>query len=449
VVLRGKRAAPTTLACNGNVAFRELPSAQLNGQEPFEVRGGQLTAERLDSDALVTVRGAAANAAHPATTVQLAEIRARGMTLHAADVKLDVGQNRLWIDGPGVADMLLKRDLAGHETATPAPLKLRWQGGLVFDGRTILVERKVEIDGPDDHLRCDELAALLTANVNFGKRVDQNAIDIEEVKCRGRVVMDHKSRDEVGVTSHERMELEQFSVNQQTGAINGTGPGVIRSTHFANQLPGLATPGAAASPLPSSDAKLHFLRVDFQQGLKGNLINREITFMTRVRTVYGPVDAWEQELDANRPELLPLDTLTLTSDQLRINEDSMAANHRVRELAQASGTPLGPVQMTASGNVRIDGQSPKQGMFAATAERVSYTQSKEQFILEGSHRLPATLWHRDPVSGQQIDNSAGKIIYNRLTGQAEWDAVRAFEFTPGGGGGSSLKNALGPAATRQ
>jgi hypothetical protein len=237
-------------------------------------------------------------------------------------------------------------------------------------------------------------------------------------------------------------------VNQQTGAISGTGPdGVIRSTHFANQLPGLATPGAAAQALPKGNAKLHFLRVDFQEGLEGNIYLREIKFKTRVRTIYGPVDAWEQELDANRPELLPPDTLTLTSNELRINEDTMAANHRARDLSQVSGTPLGPVQMTADGNVRIDGQSPKQGMFAATAERVSYTQSKEQFILEGSNRMPATLWHRDPVTGQQIDNSAGKIIYNRLTGQAQWDTVRAFEFTPGGGG--SLKNALGPAASRQ
>ncbi len=88
-------------------------------------------------------------------------------------------------------------------------------------------------------------------------------------------------------------------------------------------------------------------------------------------------------------------------------------------------------------------------MFGATAERVSYNQSTEQFILEGSNRLPATLRHLDPMSGQQIDNSAGKIIYNRLTGEAQWDTVRSFEFTPGSGGGNPLKNALGPGAARQ
>ena len=453
VALRGRRAAPTTLACNGNVAFRELPSAQLSDDDTFQVRGNQLTADRLDTDAHITIRGAAPDQSQPAGEAPLAEIRARGMTVHAADVQLDVGQNRLWIEGPGVANMLLKRDLTGHESATPAPLEMKWQGGLVFDGRTIVIQRNILVTGPDDQLRCDELAARLSSAVEFGKRVDRNAIDVAEVECRGHVAMDHKSRDEVDVVSHERMEVARLAINQQTGVISGDGPGVIRSTHFADQLNALAGPdGAAVNPLPAGNAKLHFLRVDFQEGLTGNLITREIEFHTRVRTVYGPVDAWEQELDAYRPELLPPETLTLTSDQLRVNEDSLAANRRPQQLAPFRNSPLGPVQFQANGNVRIDGQSPKQGIFAATADRVSYEQAKELFVLEGSNRVPATLRHRDPVSGQQVDNSAGKIMYNRLSGQAVFDVVRSIEFTPGapnGAGGATPQNALGPAPLRQ
>lgn len=451
VALRGKRAAPTTLACNGQVTFRELPNAALASQEPFAVSGGQLVAERLDADAQVTIRGSAPGMTPQAGEQALAQIRARGMTVHAKDVNLDVGLDRLWIDGPGVADMVLARNLMGKQTGAPTPLELEWQGGLVFDGgkRQLLIQRGVRVDGPDDHLRCDEVAVLLNRPVDFGKRVDENAIAVEQVECRGSVVMDHKSRDDVGITSHERIQLSSLSVNQQTGAISGTGPGVIRSTHLANQLPGLTVPGAAPNPIPDGGSKLHFLRVDFQEGLKGNVIYREITFLTRVRTIYGPVDAWEQELDGYRPETLPPDTLILTSDKLRVNEDPLAANQRARESTTANAMPLGKVQMTAEGNVGIEGQSPQQGQFYATAERVSYTQEKEQLILEGNNRVPATLTHRDPATGQQINNSAGKIIYNRLSGEAQWDTVRSFEFTPGAGAAGSLKNALGPAGVRQ
>jgi hypothetical protein len=451
VALRGRRAAPTTLACDGNVEFRELPSAQLSEEEAFQVSGNQLTADRLETGAHITIRGASADQPQLAADARPAEIRARGMTVQAADVQLDVGQNRLWIEGPGVANMMLKRDLTGRENATPTPLEMTWQGGLNFDGRTIVIERNILVTGPDDQLRCDELAATLSSTVEFGKRVDQKAIDVAEVECRGHVALVHTSRDEVGVVSHERMEVARLAINQQTGAINGDGPGEIRSTHYADSFNALSSSGsAAANPLPAGNAKLHFLRVDFQEGLIGNLITREIEFNTRVRTVYGPVDAWEQELDVDRPELLPPETITLTSDRLRVNEDSLSAS-RPQQPARLSKTPLGPVQFQANGNVRIDGQSPKQGTFAATAERVSYEQAKELFILEGSNRVPATLWHRDPVSGQQVDNSAGKIMYNRQSGQAVFDVVRSIEFTPGApnGGGAAPQNALGPAPLRQ
>ncbi len=433
VALRGRRAAPTRLTCDGNVSFRELPSAQLSDDDTFQVGGDQLTADQLDTATHVTIRGAAPDQSQPLAEAALAEIRARGMTVHAAEVHLDVGKNRLWIDGPGVANMVLKRSLTGHANATPTSLDMQWQGGLNFDGRTIVIRRNIQVTGPDDRVQCDELAARLSSTVEFGKRVDQNAIDVAEVECRGRVVLDHTTRDEVDVTSHERLELARLAVNQQTGAISGDGPGVIRSTHFADQLNALTVPGAAAAnSLPADNAKLHFLRVAFQEGMTGNFIDREITFLTRVRTVYGPVDSWEQELDVNRPELLPPETITLTSDRLRVNEDSLSAS-RPPQPAGLGKTPLGPVQFQANGNVRIDGQSPRQGMFAATAERASYEQVKELFILEGSNRVPATLWHRDPLSGQQIENSAGKIMYNRQSGQAVFDVVRSIEFTPGAG----------------
>lgn len=450
VALRGRRAVPTTLVCHGNAAFRELAGAQLSDEQAFQVTGDQLTADRLDTGAHVTICGATADRSLPGTKPALAEIRARGMIVQAADVQLDVNQNRLWIDGPGVANMVLKHDLTGHENATPTSIEMQWQGGLNFDGRTIVIQRNIRVTSPDDQLQCDELAARLTSTVEFGKRIDEKAIDVAEVECRGRVELDHKSRDGEGVVSHERMSLRRLAVNQQTGAIDGDGPGEIRSTHFADQLNAMSGPGGApANPLPAGDAKLHFLYVAFQEAMTGNLYTREIEFDTRVRTVYGPVDSWEQELDANRPELLPPETITLTSDRLRVNEDSLVAS-RPRQPSQLGKIALGPMQLQANGNVRIDGQSPKQGMFAATAERVSYEQAKELFILEGSNRVPATLWHRDPVSGQQIENSAGKIMYNRQSGQAAFDVVRSIEFTPGvPSGGGAPQNALGPAPLRQ
>jgi hypothetical protein len=361
------------------------------------------------------------------------------MTVQAADVQIDKAQNRLWIDGPGTATLLVRRDLAGRESGTPYPLEIRWQGGLEFDGRNVVFRRNIFVAGGEDRLRCDQLIGTLTAPVEFGQRVDQDAIDLAEIECRGNVVIDHQARDEVGLTSHDRVELARLSINQQSGVVSGDGPGVIRSTHFANQLSALGgplpvvrgSPDPARSVARSGDRpQLQFLRVDFQGGLAGNLYTREITFYQRVRAVYGPVDAWEQELDVSRHEPLPPNTITLTSNELRINEDPVAASRAAA--MGSSGKSLGPVQLHAVGNVRIDSDSPTQGKFAATAERAAYEQAKELFILEGTDRAPATLWHRDHSNGQQIEHAARKIHYDRRTNQVRVDGGGPLEFTPGG-----------------
>jgi hypothetical protein len=443
--LRGQSAVPKRLACNHNVAFRELADPYAT-EQPLEVRGGRLTADALDADAEITIHGAAPN--EPPGT-QLAEIKARGMTLRAADVRLNQGQNRLWIDGPGTATMVVERDLAGRESTTPYPLDIRWQGGLEFDGRRIVFQRNVTVHGAEDQLRCDEMIGTLTAPVEFGARVDRDAIDLAELECRGNVAIDHKARDATGLTSHDRIELARLSINQQNGAIGGDGPGIIRSTHLASQMSVLGGPLASRDvPDPGSNfvsafgpdrgggppgsprsTSLQFLRVDFQAGLKGNLFTREIEFHERVRAVYGPVDAWEQELDMNRHEPLPPSSITLTSNRLRINEDPVAA---AAARARGDGGAVGPVQLHAEGNVRIDSESPTQGKFAATAERAAYEQAKELFILEGTDRTPATLWHRDQSQGQQIEHAARKIHFDRRTNEVRVDGVRRFEFTPGG-----------------
>jgi hypothetical protein len=337
------------------------------------------------------------------------------MTVRAAVVQINQGQNRLWIDGPGVATLLMTRDLSGRATASPVPMKIGWQGGLEFDGRTIVVRRNILAESPDDALSCDELAARLTSNVEFGKRVDQNAIDLAEIECRGHVAMDHKSRDATGITSHERVELARLTVNWQSGVIGGDGPGVIRSTRFADQLVALSNHGATANPIVPRNTKLYFLRVDFLDRLGGNLHTHEISFFERVRTVYGPVDAWEQELDADRPELLPPDTLTLTSDALEIRESPLAARNRPQELAQIGRQSLGPVQLVAAGNVRIDGQSTTQGSFAATADRASRT----GYAVASAARRRAANRERGP--GDQVQPSNRRI----WSGRGSRDGIRA------------------------
>jgi hypothetical protein len=292
----------------------------------------------------------------------------------------------------------------------------------------------VVVASADSTLRCDRLLARLAAPLQFGQRLDPTATSFSQIDCEGQVNIENLSRDVGGVTSHDRMQLGHLTIDQQTGEIRGQGPGVIRSTRFGTALgpiagPPGAKPQAALPAKTASGSKLHFLRVDFHTGLDGNMYTRMLTFRDRVRTVFGPVDAWDQELELTRPESLPPESMTLSCDELQINEDPLAA--KAAAVPNNTGAkPIGAIQLQARSNVRIDGQSLTHGQFSIQADRASYDKTKEMFVLEGDTRTPAKLWRR-LKTGDSPPLEARKIYYTIPTNQAKVEGIQYLEINPG------------------
>jgi lipopolysaccharide export system protein LptA len=359
----------------------------------------------------------------------------RGTTLLTDTVEMDGRDNHMWSDGPGEATVLMAKDLQGNATAAPTPVKIHWQNGLRFDGQTIMFNQNVIVTSADTTLKCDRMLARLAAPIQFGQHFEQSTTSFSQIDCEGLVTIENLSRDVGGLIAHDRMQLGHLTINQQTGDIRGQGPGVIRSTRFGNSMGPLdGTQGAKpqiAAATPADSSKLHFLRVDFHTGLDGNMYTRELTFHDRVRTVYGPVDSWEQELELTRPETLPMESMILSCDDLRLNEDPAAAqaakNSKNNGAQQQS---MGAIEMHAGGNVHIEGQSAAQGQFSVQADRASYDKAKELLILEGNTVTPAKLWRRTPM-GDSPPYEATKIYYNRRTGEAKANGIQYLEITPG------------------
>lgn len=443
VFLRGQTAVPATLACEGNVALREAPQAGAE-QQPLEIHGGQLTVEQLDTPAphvilkgigpsgpvgsLVSTGGAGGN--------HLAKVSGRGVTLLTDAFEMDGGGNRMWSDGPGEATLIMSRDLQGNASATPTPVNIHWKGGLRFDGQSITFDREVVVAETDSTLHCDRMLAKLAAPIQIGQRIDQTATNVSQIDCEGQVTIENVSRNTEGVTSHDRMQLGRLSINQQTGAISGQGPGVIRSTRYGGGLGSLAGPSAgqpqiAVPPPGASGSKLYFLRVDFHTGMDGNMYTRELTFHGRVRAVYGPVDSWEQELDLTRPESLPPESMTLTCDDLRLNEDPLAARSSANPTPNTpGGKQMGPLQLQAKGDVRIQGATLSQGEFRIQADRASYDRQKDAFTLEGDTRTPARLWRRAQAGADASPFEARTIYYSRSTNVARATGFQNLEIGP-------------------
>lgn len=416
---QGGKIDATALQCEGGVHLTQLVGH--GGDAPVAVKGQVLRASNLQAGGVAKIDvlgGGVAETPQGATAESaLAVISARGLTLHAAEAHLDQATNRMWADGPGDADVRVERDLLGGETPGPTDLHLRWRGGLRFDGRRISVRDDVLGEGPNDWLRCREMTATLTQEVDLSGAGSGGRVEIAQVDCVGGVAIDHRTTDAAGQRSHERAKLVTLSINQQTGALEGAGPGWVRSVHLS--APVAAVAGAAPA---APRASLHFLRIDFQQGMTGNLNDKVVRFHRRVQAVYGPVDAWEQQVELDAQGRAPVGSSQLVCEELQAYEDPAL---------RFSANPQGPdrkIELRALGGVRISGAQEASSRFEAEAESAVYNQLKELFVLEGDARRQARLsLVRDP-SRPPGAFSAQKISYWRSTGQVKVEGLGAGQF---------------------
>ncbi|MGI9456597.1 MAG: hypothetical protein ACR2NU_08550 [Aeoliella sp.] len=408
LALSGQRAQPTTATCEGSVVLREVRTRR-SGDEPVVVKGDRLRVDGLEQQAKISVTGRADPSGLGGATID-----ARGLRLIAERIDADQDAGKFWVNGPGRATMNIDGDAFGGTQGESTPVTLTWQTGLDAAGQRVVVKGHVLAESQHGWVQADQVVAHLTRPVKVEKGTAQEKIEVAQVSLEGNVVIDHRDVDDDGQTSHENLQLRSLALNRLTGAIQGTGPGVLRSVRLAESsmsFANLADAGQTVAAQPPAAAanggsQLRFLRVDFAQGVTGNMDQRVLRFHRRVRSVYGPVDGWQQELPLHNPDRLPPDTVTLGCETLVVNEDPLGARRR-----QAGGNTLGPVELKAIENVEIEGRSKKQGLFQAEAITASYSQEKDLFVLQGDGQHDAVLRHRDPKTGQFVETPAGTILY--------------------------------------
>jgi hypothetical protein len=161
--------------------------------------------------------------------------------------------------------------------------------------------------------------------------------------------------------------------------------------------------------------ELIFLRVDYQNTVAGNVERREIMFAHQVRTVYGPVNSWDEQLDPNRRGGLGPDGILMNCQQLSVAE--------VKE-----GDPRSVI-MKAMGNTTVEGSN-----FTAVGDRLSYAESKDLLILEANDRGFAQIEQRNRPGEPPSRFSARKIMYWPRSGQIQVD----------GGGGADYYHLNAP-----
>jgi len=406
LVRRGEETLVEHLLLDGRVQFREVRTDKA-GDVPLAIAGN-----------LVQVDDATTSAARVKVQGQPAEVAARGMTVTGDNIQLNRGDNRIWIDGPG--KMLLpaparKRPEGAEPLAAPAsaqPLNVAWGGRMDFDGRTARFLRDVQVSSAQQSPQGEtfdvlvlghELAVTLNQEVNLSRDKPPQDLDVQQLAVVGGAFLQNTGSRGGNRTSYDQLQVRDLTIDQRSGRLHAEGPGWGTSVRYDRGLAG--NPLNPAAEDAGAEPRLAFVRVDYDDEIEGNIEAREIEFRGRVRTLYGPVDHWDQTLDPDPIAGLAPGQYLLTSDRLA-----------VADVTSPIGTQEAGVELTALGNATIEGDA-----FSARAYRVAYAKAKELVILEGDGRVDAELWRK---GSSTPDFSAKQIRYWTTTQSVQVDEFR-------------------------
>jgi hypothetical protein len=384
-------------------------------ERPLEITGEFLHAVQPQADAgQVTVTG------------KPAHVEGRGLSLTGDAVNLDQRANKVWMDGQGLMTLIVDRDLQGEKLSQPAPVEITWQGGMQFDGQRALFDRDVVVRQQQARLQTRTLEAVMSRRIDFAQGKQEGVRpQLDRVICRGGVFVDRSTSDGRGALAREQLQTADLTIDQVSGAIFGNGPGWLTRVYrrdgeldgplsggqpaptTAPKTRGAPAAGGATpfNPPPDPDKPLNYLRVDFQQALRGNLHQRVIVFSDQVQAVHAPVRAWDDTVNPDRIELLGPRGAVLKCDELHLNE------------MRAGGSKW--FEASAKGNTNVEGDG-----FTAQAAQLNYSQDKDLLVLQGTDRAQAELWRQQGIGTPRSHLRARKIEYWRRDNHIKIDKAQ-------------------------
>ncbi|HIN96023.1 MAG TPA: hypothetical protein EYN03_10305 [Planctomycetes bacterium] len=386
VALPNPQPAITNLAVDGNVSLRQI-DASPNSSNGLQLKAHSLQlARNVKGLAKIGIRG-------NEQIAQPAEIQAGPLKLIGMDIHLDQQINRMWVAGPG--EMHLQQAQASRP---PNSTQITWGKRLDFDGQTVTIEKDVKTlvqshaaNGQSTQTRITGalLQATLNRHLNLQQPDSTTPLQLRRLTYGGGINIISQTRSATSQPlSIDQLQVRSMFLDQQTGELQATGPGWGSSVRVDQRK--------KVDANPMAPPELIYVRVQFENGIVGNILNRHIRFYRRVQTLYGPVPDWNHVLDANIPNGLGEQGIELVSEKLELAD--------LQQQGQS-------VVLTATGNTHLESQK-----YSALAHQLKFAQLNSLLVLEGD-RLPAQLFLKPSKAGAP-DAAAKKIMYwfdtNRL-----------------------------------
>jgi hypothetical protein len=390
------------------------PPLRISGDQ-FRLTGG------IRGDAEVVIAGAPA------------EVNAEGVSIEGPEIHLQQRKNRVFIEQPGKVTIRdLPAALASEsgkdasapfgQSMTPKLIEVTWQGRMDFDGKKVEFKKQVNTnllladrEGIENEVEIQSgvLEIHLSRPVSFGPRAS-----MPEARFGEELGLDHLVFDE-GVdvtndafgpnqrrTAFDQLHSRNLSYDHLTGGFKADGPGYVSSVRK-----GMPSSGAMAFPVGNSKGgkpsatkgkkdpkQLTYIRVDFDGGITGNMLKRDLTFERRVNAVYSPVDAWDSVIDPNQRGGLGEQGIALRSEALSLFQSPTSTNEEAH------------YEFEANGNVMIEGKN-----FIAYGSRASYVPAKDSMMLEGDPRKDCEVHLLDDFGVETGKQAAGRMTYDTRT----------------------------------
>ena len=359
----------------------------------------------LDCDSFQIEGG---NTETPVATIvgQPARVGAQGAMIVGQTIQLFYGSNVVEIQGAG--EMTLPRKKTPQQ-----PWYLAWQRRMRFDGRVATFEgnsvaRGVQLLDAGEQLHFnaqgESLSAELSRRIDFEKVDNEAEVGLQQLRFNGLCLIRSQVFDLQGARkSGEQMQVHNLTFSQATGKLHGDGPGWLTSVHNGSDL-------FKEGQFATTPKGLHYLRVDFERELVGNLQRRQVEFVGRVRSLYGPVAGWDETIQATRNSQLRKRDIVINSERLAVADMGQQRDR------------FDAVELEATGNAFVRGQT-----FTATGRRVSYAKAKDQLVLEGDGRNDAVLRFQQTPGSEPGTLNAGKILFWPDSKHFELDRFRSLD----------------------
>jgi len=473
-----------TEATNDNLSFDELiisgdvSVSQKDSKAPDSSKTIELQGDHLR---LVPQAGEDRFRLELSSIDRKAVVESPEFTITGQKINFDQVDNKLWVEGPGQCkfdnrEVTIERparvanrggfsqsaslSTRGRPAKKVAKFEASWQGGMIFDGRKIYLERDVvskteQFDGKKQTVtqaNCGQMSVALNRYVDFEQLKQNEGSGItkpQDIKPTELIFIDrvdplNQVFGQVPVAPNFKSSppmilnrffdasgklLQQQTISSKKVRVDPVSKNILAdgagwfSTHDLRTPSGNNSNRPAAPPLAGMAGKrndpskpITFVRANFSGQMTVEAAKNQMTISDHVRTVHLQTDDWRTNADPDRiPQELQSTATLLTSERLTL------ARWQPRDAAEPTH------EMIADGNVRISGDT-----IDLSANRVSYNQVNDMLVVNGTTRTAAHIRYQEDTGRSKAwqEFSAEKFEYQissqtvNVSGVRQGEAIR-------------------------